>query len=64
MSEVFILYELHYKQEYWGGMHISIKQPCGQHLYNCELLQFSACLIINIIQKHIIHPTTIYHNMK
>jgi hypothetical protein len=27
-------------------------------------VQFSAGLIINIIQKYIINPTTIYHNMK
>jgi hypothetical protein len=57
-------YTINKNIERGGGMHTNMQQPRGQQLYNCELLQFSACLIINIIQKYIIYPTTIYHNMK
>lgn len=61
----FFWYGLQYKQKHWvGGCTQACTIPCGQHLYNCKLLQFSAGLIINIIQKYIINPTTIYHNMK
>jgi hypothetical protein len=45
-------------------MYTCMHHPCGQQLYNCELLQFSSCLIINITQKYTINPITIYHNMK